>query len=98
MARARQVKLPLAAEPRPAASLPAGIQVVRAGVLEVEFASGEELLGRLYELVRMAGEDLEQFECLLVLTCINQSKGAWVSLGEQLPWSIRTALPCRCRP
>ncbi len=34
----------------------------------------------------------------LVLTCINQSKGAWVSLGEQLPWSIRTALPCRCRP
>jgi hypothetical protein len=63
--RARQVKLPVAAEPRQAASLPAGMRIVRAGVLEVEFSSGGELLGRLYELVRMAGEDFETFETLL---------------------------------
>jgi hypothetical protein len=63
--RARQVKLPAAAEPRQAASLPAGLRIVRTGVLEVEFANGEELLGRLYELVRIAGEDLEGFERLL---------------------------------
>jgi hypothetical protein len=34
----------------------------------------------------------------LVFTCINQSKAVWERLGEQLPWSTRTALPCRCRP
>src|SRR5215207_2498903 len=60
--RARQVKLPVAAEPRQAASLPAGLRIVRAGVLEVEFGSGGELLGRLYDLVRIAGEeDLGEF-------------------------------------
>ena len=48
-----------------AASLPAGMRIVRAGVLEVEFADGGELLGRLYELVRIAGEDLEAFAALL---------------------------------
>ena len=63
--RTRQVKLPVAAEPRQAASLPAGMRIVRAGVLEVEFADGGELLGRLYELVRIAGEDLEAFAALL---------------------------------
>jgi hypothetical protein len=63
--RSRQVKLPVAAEPGRAASLPAGLRIVRAGVLEVEFGSGGELLGRLYELVRIAGEDLVQFEGLL---------------------------------
>ena len=63
--RARQVKLPVAPDPQPCSSLPSGLRVVRPGVLEVEFASAEELLGLLYELVRLAGEDLEQFECLL---------------------------------
>ena len=50
------------------ASLPAGLRIVRAGVLEVEFADGGELLGRLYELVRIAGEDLEAFAALLAGT------------------------------
>jgi hypothetical protein len=45
--RARQVKLPVAVELGQAASLPFGIRIVRAGVLEVQFADGEELLGRL---------------------------------------------------
>jgi hypothetical protein len=63
--RARQVKLPVAADPRPGPSLPSGLRLPRPGVLEVEFASGEELLGRLYELVRMASEDLEAVEELL---------------------------------
>jgi len=63
--RARQVKLPVAPDPGSAASLPSGMQIVRSGVLEVEFANGEELLGRLYELVRIAGEDLECFERLV---------------------------------
>ena len=48
--------------------------------------------------VRSARWHVRYLQLLLVLTCINQSKGAWVSSGEQLPWSIRTALPCRCRP
>ncbi len=63
--RARQVKLPVAAEPRQAASLPAGLRVARAGVLEVEFASAEDLLGRLYELVRIAVEDLDGLQLTL---------------------------------
>ena len=41
------------------------MRIVRAGVLEVQFADGGELLGRLYELVRIAGEDLEAFAALL---------------------------------
>ena len=61
----RQVKLPVAAEPQRAASLPAGLRLVRPGLLEVEFCDGGELLGRLYELVRIAGEDLEAFAALL---------------------------------
>jgi len=61
--RARAVKLSV--EPASGASLPSGMRLARSGVLEVEFASGEELLGRLYELVRMAGEDLDRFEALL---------------------------------
>jgi len=32
--------------------------LARPGVLEVEFTTGEELLGRLYELVQMAAKDL----------------------------------------
>jgi len=63
--QARQLKLPVPAESRQAASLPAGLRLVRLGVLEVEFGSGGELLGRLYELVRIAGEDLEAFTALL---------------------------------
>lgn len=63
--RARQVKLPVAVDPRSGPALPLGLRVVRPGVLEVEFASAEELLGRLYELVKMAGEDLEGFEALV---------------------------------
>jgi hypothetical protein len=63
--RARQVKLPVVPEPVSDSSLPFGMRVVRPGVLEVEFASAEDLLGRLYALVRMAGEDLQRFEELL---------------------------------
>jgi len=63
--RSRQVKLPVAAEPAPGASLPSGMRLVRPGVLEVEFTSAEDLLGRLYELVRIAGEDLEKFGTLV---------------------------------
>ena len=63
--RFRQVKLPVAAEPTPGGSLPSGMCIVRPGVLEVEFASPEALLGRLYELVSIAGEDLEAFAVLL---------------------------------
>jgi hypothetical protein len=47
--RARQVKLAVASDSRSAASLPSGMRIVRSGVLEVQFGSGEELLGRLYE-------------------------------------------------
>jgi hypothetical protein len=63
--RARQVKLPPAPEPAPAASLPSGLRIVRPGVLEVTFASPEDLLGRLYDLVQVAGRDLEDFAALL---------------------------------
>ena len=58
--KARQVKLPVAAaaDPGRASSLPCGMLVVRPGVLEVEFASAEDLLGRLWELVQLAGRDL----------------------------------------
>ena len=63
--RAKQVKLPVAPEPASGSSLPSGIRLVRPGVLEVEFTSAEDLLGRLYELVQMAGEDLEELQVLL---------------------------------
>jgi hypothetical protein len=58
--KARQVKLPVStADPARTSSLPRGMRVVRPGVLEVEFASAEYLLGRLYELVKIAAEDLD---------------------------------------
>ncbi len=62
--KARQVKLPVspAADPGRASSLPSGIRVVRPGVLEVEFASAEDLLGRLWELVQLAGRNLDVFD------------------------------------
>jgi hypothetical protein len=63
--RSRQVKLPVAPETTPGASLPSGMRLVRPGVLEVEFASAEDLLARLYELVKMAGRDLEEFGTLV---------------------------------
>ena len=63
--RSRQVKLPVAPDPKPGASLPSDMRLVRPGVLEVQFASAEDLLGRLYELVRIAGEDLEAFDAVL---------------------------------
>ena len=43
--RARQVKLPAAAEPRQAASLPSGLRIVGPGVLEVEFANAGRVAG-----------------------------------------------------
>ncbi len=64
--RARLVKLPVALQPTPGTCLPSGLRIVRPGLLEVEFASAEELLARLYELVQLASEDLENFETLLV--------------------------------
>jgi hypothetical protein len=63
--RARRVKLPVGPESALRASLPSGLRIARPGVLEVEFASAEELLGRLYELVQTAAGDLEAFEVLL---------------------------------
>jgi hypothetical protein len=63
--RTRQVKLPVAPEPASGASLPSGIRISRPGVLKVEFVSAKDLLGRLYELVRIAGEDLEELQVLL---------------------------------
>jgi hypothetical protein len=65
--KARQVKLPVsaAAGPAHASSLPSGMRVVRPGVLEVEFASAEDLLGRLWELVQMAGRDLGELDSAL---------------------------------
>ena len=65
--KARQVKLPVSAvaDPARASSLPSGMRVVRPGVLEVEFAGVEDLLGRLFELVRIAGDDLAIFEEVL---------------------------------
>jgi hypothetical protein len=62
--KARQVKLPVsaaAADPAHGSSLPSGMRVVRPGVIEVEFGSAEDLLGRLYALVQLAGRDLESF-------------------------------------
>jgi hypothetical protein len=41
------------------------MRLVRPGVLEVEFGSAEDLLGRLYELVQLAGRDLEEFGTLV---------------------------------
>jgi hypothetical protein len=41
------------------------MRVVRPGVLEVEFGSAEDLLGRLLELVRIAGHELAIFEEVL---------------------------------
>jgi hypothetical protein len=49
--RARQSNLPVSLEPTAKASLPSGIRIARSGMLEVEFASGEELLARWFELV-----------------------------------------------
>lgn len=63
--RARQVKLPVTATPASGASLPSGMRITRPGVLEVEFTTGEDLLARLYKLVRIAGDDLESFDNLL---------------------------------
>ena len=65
--KARQVKLPVSAvaDPARASSLPSGMRVVRPGVLEVEFASAEDLLGRLWELVQMAGRDLGELDSAL---------------------------------
>ena len=65
--KAKRVKLPVsaAADPGRASSLPSGMRVVRPGVLEVEFGSAEDLLGRLFELVRIAGDDLAIFEEVL---------------------------------
>lgn len=62
--RSRQVKLPVPEEPSPT-SLPAGIRLPRPGVLEVEFASAEELLGRLFALVQIASEDFMALEEML---------------------------------
>jgi hypothetical protein len=61
------VKLPVSAADNPAyaSSLPAGIRVSRPGVLEVEFQGAEDLLGRLLELVRIAGHELAIFEEVL---------------------------------
>ena len=42
------------------------MRLVRRGILEVEFGTGEELLARLYELVRIASDDLEAFDACLV--------------------------------
>jgi hypothetical protein len=58
--RARQVKVPAPMDSRTGSSLPSGLRIVPAWR-----AAGEELLGRLYELVRMASEDLEAVEELL---------------------------------
>jgi hypothetical protein len=63
--RAKRVKLPVAPEPASGASLPSGMRISRPGVLEVEFEGVQDLLGRLYELVRMAGQDLDKLEALL---------------------------------
>jgi hypothetical protein len=65
--KARQVKLPVSATPELAHcySLPFGIRVARPGLLEVEFASAEDLLARLFELVQLAGRDLSHFETVL---------------------------------
>jgi hypothetical protein len=63
--RARQVKLPVAPEPASGTSLPSGMRLSRPGVLEVEFEGAEDLLGRLYELVRIAEEDFEELQRLL---------------------------------
>jgi hypothetical protein len=41
------------------------MRISRPGVLEVEFEGVQDLLGRLYELVRMAGQDLDKLEALL---------------------------------
>ena len=66
--RSRQVKLPVASPPLiKESSLPAGIRLSRPGVLEVEFATANELLARLYELVQLAGLDLDGFEALITL-------------------------------
>ncbi len=63
--RAKAVKLPVTPEPAVESSLPRGIRVARPGVLEVEFASAEDLLGRLWELVQLAGRDLEDLQQVL---------------------------------
>lgn len=70
--KARQVKLPVSvASPTCSSSLPSGIRVVRPGALEVEFGSAEDLLGRLFELVQMAGKDLSTFSTALMQQGVN---------------------------
>ena len=63
--QARQVKLPVAREHQSNSSLPFGIHIRRPGILEVEFRSSEELLGRLFELVQIAGRNFEEFRRLI---------------------------------
>jgi hypothetical protein len=63
--RSRHVKLPVTAGSADATSLPSGIRVSQPGVLEVEFASAEDLLARLWELVQVAGRDLDAFQQLI---------------------------------
>jgi hypothetical protein len=64
--RTKAVRLPVAPQPAVESSLPRGIRVARPGVLEVEFTSAEDLLGRLYELVKKASEDLERFNASIL--------------------------------
>jgi hypothetical protein len=78
--KARQVKLPVSATPELArpSSLPFGIRVARRGLLEVEFASAEDLLARLFELVQLAGRDLDHFETVLTDAAYDASViGRW---------------------
>jgi hypothetical protein len=63
--QSRQVKLPVARESFSDTSLPSGIRIVQSGVLQVEFCSAEDLLGRLYELVQTAGHDFNGFSQLV---------------------------------
>ncbi len=64
--RSRQVKLSVPAQQGyGAAALPLGIDVIAPGVLAVQFSTPEDLLGRLYELVQTAAQDLGRFEMLL---------------------------------
>jgi hypothetical protein len=63
--RSREVKLPISAAPVSHTSLPCGMRLIGPGKLEVQFTTGPELLGQLYELVQLAGRDLEEFEKVL---------------------------------
>lgn len=64
--RSRLIKLPVPAQQGySAAAMPPGIEVIALGVLAVQFSTAEDLLGRLYELVQIAAEDLGRLEMLL---------------------------------